>query len=234
MTAYSDEGDEILLALEESKRFSDWMYSEVKPWLAGSILEIGSGRGTYSKKIIADHPRSKIILSDIDPTYLKQLASRFHGEKIKVMKIDLSKRFNAPKVDCIVALNVLEHIENDEQALKNIYQILNPKGRFIMLVPAHTQLYGSIDKAAGHYRRYDHTSLILKASKAEFRIKSVWYFNFLSIFAWYLNCKILRRKTVSTKAMRIFDVIIPVLKPFERIILRKRIGLSLIAVLEKQ
>ena len=51
-TAYSAEGDKTLENLHNASRFTDWMYAQVKPHLKGDILEIGSGIGTYSEKII--------------------------------------------------------------------------------------------------------------------------------------------------------------------------------------
>ena len=58
-------------------------------------------------------------------------------------------------IDTIFSLNVLEHIEDDRATLINARHILQPGGRLILVVPAHKQLYGTMDRAIGHYRRYD-------------------------------------------------------------------------------
>ena len=50
--------------------------------------------------------------------------------------------------------NVLEHIPDDAAAVRRFRQVLPPGGKLVVLVPALPQLFGSIDEAVGHYRRY--------------------------------------------------------------------------------
>jgi ubiquinone/menaquinone biosynthesis C-methylase UbiE len=118
------------------------------------ILEIGSSSGYLLKEIKTSFPQSYLIGSDCIPEPLEKIAERIPG--IPLIQFDL---FNCPLpdncVDVVVALNVLEHIKDDEAALKQIYRILKPGGHAIIEVPANSQLYDFYDEQLKHFRRYD-------------------------------------------------------------------------------
>ena len=236
--SYSSEGHQNLWTIEKATNLTNWMYSEIKPHLYGNILEIGSGIGTYSQHLIHDFKDNKIVLSDIDRKYVSMLKERFRGyQSVSSLIIDISDRASLKQIEypinSVFALNVLEHIENDIAALKNIYEILDRKGKFIMLVPAHKLLFNCIDSAIGHYRRYSVQDIKLKVSKTKFHISKISYFNFLGIFGWYTNGNILKRKSLDTNAIGFYNQIIPLAKVFEKHLLLNKIGLSIITVLEK-
>ncbi len=227
-----------LTVSKNAKRFNNWIYSEIKPYLCGNILEIGSGLGAFSEKIIRDFPHQKIILSDINQKYLGQLQTRYSGNKnLRFSKLDLANpqevtRINQ-KMDSLFALNVLEHIKNDVRALKNAYHLLNPGGTFTILVPCHKFLFNVLDHVAQHQRRYTKKEILKKIAQTEFKIKKLFYFNFFSTFGWYLNGTLLKKKDLSKKAVQLFDLFVPSFAFVEKHILRKKLGISLILVLEK-
>ncbi len=236
---YSRDGNQNLKTIEDADKFTDWMYSEVKPYLRKNILEIGSGIGTYSEKIARDFKDSKITFSDVDKNYVTGLKKRFQDNKnvscIKLNLENLSDFKNIKhKVDSAIALNVIEHIEDDVAALNNMYALLERNSRFVVLVPAHKFLYNCLDESLGHHRRYTKKEIIQKVSMTKFKINKIFYFNFISIFGWYLNGNILKKTIINNNKMRFLNAIVPGLKLFEKNILRKKIGLSLIVVLEKQ
>lgn len=236
MEEYSKTGNKNLENLDSATHFTEWMYAQVSPYLKGSILEIGSGTGTYSKKIIRDFSENIIILSEIDPHYLETLKQNFEARNIIIKKINLEEKDasrDLPPVDCAFALNVFEHIEHDERALQNVYDFLTPGGTFVILVPAHQWLYNRIDASIGHFRRYSKKTLQEKAVRAGFSVKKIYYFNFFSIFGWYLNGSILKKQEISSSLLTMFDRFVPALRFFEEKLLRGRIGISVIAVLEK-
>lgn len=233
---FSQEGDKNLKILAQANNFTLWMYEQAQPYLKGTILEIGSGQGNYSKLIIKDFPTHKIILSEIDENYLTQLQTDLGNKNVSTIKLNLEKKadFNQiDQIDSAFALNVLEHVEHDVDALNNIYDKLTPGGTFTVLVPAHQFLYNCIDKSVGHFRRYNKKLMKEKVAQTQFKIKKLFYFNAFSIPGWYLSGNILKRDLLSENKMQFFDKLVPVLKFFEKHILRKSIGMSLIAVLEK-
>jgi 2-polyprenyl-3-methyl-5-hydroxy-6-metoxy-1,4-benzoquinol methylase len=217
------------------------MYKEISAELKGDVLEIGSGIGTYSEKIIQDKPRaSHIMLTDIASSYIEALANKFSSKNnnVSVSKLDLNRKEDYEKIgykkfDSILALNVLEHIENDEFALQQLYEMLKDEGRVVILVPCHKFLYNVIDKNIGHFRRYTKKELEYKVSKTQFTIQQIFYFNMLGIVGWYFNGSLAKNPQINSTASRIFDSLVPVSQYVERLIGR-RLGLSIICYLKKE
>lgn len=236
-TEYSDIGNKNLDTLDKAENFTNWMYEQVKPYLKGKILEIGSGSGTYSKKIIRDFASENIFLSDLDPDYITKLQKQFQLPQSHIQTLNLEKQEEFAKFnttfDSAFALNVLEHVEHDELAFKNIYNALTPNGSCIILVPAHKFLFNRIDTAVGHFRRYSKEELSSKTTKAGFIIEKIFYFNALSIPGWYLNGNILKKAEVDGNLVGFYNAIIPPVRLVEKYILQKKIGISLIAILKK-
>jgi ubiquinone/menaquinone biosynthesis C-methylase UbiE len=117
------------------------------------ILEIGSSSGYLLKEIKNASPASYLIGSDCIPEPLEKISEKIPG--IPLIQFDL---VNCPlpdnSVDIVVSLNVLEHIKDDETALKQIYRILKPGGYAIIEVPANQDLYDFYDEQLKHFRRY--------------------------------------------------------------------------------
>lgn len=237
MNGHLDDGDKNLRLVKKQNNFCDWMYSEIKPYLRGDILEIGSGLGTYSEKITKDSKNYKIFLSDINDDYLKKLKKIFQNQRINCIKLNLEKREDFLKIeqkfDSIIALNVLEHIKDDVGVLNYLYDLLRPQGRLIILVPAHKFLFNTIDTAIGHRRRYTKKEIKQKVAQTKFKIKKTFYFNAFSILGWYLNGNILKKGVLNEGVLVLFNKIVPLLKFIEKYLFFKKIGISLIAVLEK-
>lgn len=236
--SYSYTGQQRLQILEESANFTEWMYSEIKPYLSGSILEVGSGIGTYAKKVAMDFKGNKIIASDVDSKNLQILKSTFEGNPdVSIIRLDISNKLETKnigqKMDSIFCLNVLEHIKDDASAISNAYSLLNPGGKFTLLVPAYKFLFNSLDRTDGHFRRYTKKDITQKALNAGFKIKKISYFNSASIPSWYLMGTILKKSTINKNAMALFNSLVHFFRIFEKNILRNKIGISLIAILEK-
>jgi SAM-dependent methyltransferase len=135
------------------------------------------------------------------------------------------------KFDCVFAMNVIEHIEDDKLALENINWLLKPGGRMFILVPAYMELYNGFDKILEHFRRYTLTSLIRVMPQTNI-IEKKFYFNSIGILGWYLFGKILKRRTISEGNMSIYNLILPVVK-FMDFLLQGKVGLSAIVVSRK-
>jgi 2-polyprenyl-3-methyl-5-hydroxy-6-metoxy-1,4-benzoquinol methylase len=169
-------GHENLEIVSQNNPFNNWMYDEILPGLKGDILEVGSGIGTFSEKIIRDFPLSHITLTDISLAYVKRLEKRFSksnnnndddDNNISICKLDLNCKEDYDKIgyerfDSIIAINVLEHVENDIYALQQLHKLLKNGGMLIILVPCHKFLYNIIDKKIGHLRRYSKKDLELQ------------------------------------------------------------------------
>jgi len=229
-----------LETVARNDNFNNWMYSEIKPYINGNILEVGSGLGTFSRKIIKDFPANAVFLSDVNEEYLRRLRQSFTiSNNTQVVKLDLNNpgdfaALSPNQFDTIICLNVLEHIADDIFALQEIKKLLKSNGRLILLVPCHKWLYNELDKAVLHYRRYHKRELTQKIVQAGFLVERLWYFNFFSIFGWFVNGTIFKKAKLSRHAFTIFNAAVPILRLIEKYILARSVGMSLIAIAKKQ
>jgi 2-polyprenyl-3-methyl-5-hydroxy-6-metoxy-1,4-benzoquinol methylase len=228
--------------ISENSRFNDWMYKHIKVGLKekmGNILEVGSGLGTISEKIIRDMgPSAHLTLTDVSITYVQILKKKYSSFKnVSVSTMDLNTREDYSKIgyeryDSIVAINVLEHVRDDLLALHEIYKMLKKGGVLIILVPSHKFLYNVIDKKIGHFRRYTKKDLCSKINETNFTIMHMQYFNTVGVLGWYFNGNVLKNAGIGRTASRWFDRLVPILDYLDRMTFN-RTGLSLICHLEK-
>lgn len=231
------EGHENLETAIKRKNFTKWVAEETFSELKGDILEIGSGLGTYSKQIIENFPNSKITLTDISPSYVKSLEKNFGSKSINVFKLDLNnkedfKKIGYEKFDSIIAINVLEHVKDDNFALLELHKMLKKDGTLIILVPSNKFLYNIIDKSIGHWRRYSKLELKTKVLNTDFHIKKIYSFNMLGMLGWFLNGNVFKKSEINKNASSLFDKLVPIMKIIEQV-LRKSFGLSLICNCKK-
>lgn len=206
-----------LESMSMSLWYNQWTLAHFDRYLTGDILEIGSGIGTFTRSLAGFGP---VWAIDIDGHCVSQ-TRKIRNSAVHAGFGDIEKNtffFRQHTFDSIICLNVLEHIRDDARALKNMYALLNPGGVLILLVPAHPELLGSIDKAIGHYRRYTKSSLIKTVDPAGFSILSVRRLNFFGALGWWFSGKILKQPTVRPGKLMIFNLIAPVLLPVENFI----------------
>ena len=209
----------MLRAMEDAGRFNRWMAETIAPFIGDRVLEIGAGIGNLTK--LLSHGKREYIVTDIDREYLMHLQG-FTRERPNVSTAicDLAKPDDfepfRERMDTVVCLNVLEHIEDDRTGLQNIRSALIPGGRAVVLVPQGAFAFGTFDEVLGHCRRYSRTELMRKVTDAGFKIERVLEFNRGTYPGWLLNGKILRRRTLSRLQLAIFDRFVPLLRPIDR------------------
>ncbi len=136
------------------------------------------------------------------------------------------------RLDSALCSNVLEHVADDEQALRQVAGALSVGGTLVVVVPAWPGLYGSLDAAVGHHRRYTLSELRGKLGRAGFVERETRFANALGIPGWLLNGKVLRRTRIPDWQIRLFDVLAQPLVAVESR-LRPPLGLSLVVACEK-
>jgi len=224
----------ILHNLSQARRFNKWMVKSIEPFLGDRILEVGSGIGNISRLL---PKRERLIVTDVDPTYLEILKVAFKDNDIvDVAKLDLTRRQDAEKLgesvcDTVICLNVLEHIDNDVAALGHIHHMLTAGGRLVLLVPQYKWLFGSYDEHAGHVRRYNRRELTAKLEEANFRVVRFRNFNSLAILGWWVNSCWLKKANMDKWQLKIYDTLVPLLRLVEKILPLP--GISLICIAEK-
>jgi SAM-dependent methyltransferase len=222
-------GATTLERMAAAPRYNRWMYDRVRPWVGRRVLEIGAGIGNISAFLI---DRDRVVLTDTEPYYLERLRARY-GDRPHVSVAELrlpapDARLAAERLDTVVCLNVLEHIEDDRGSLVAMRELLVPRGRLVLLVPALRALFGTLDEALGHFRRYVPDELSQKFRDAGFRLMHLEYFNLAGIPGWWLTGRVLRRRLIPTGALQWYDALVPLFR-LERL-LPWRIGQSLIAI----
>jgi len=198
--------------------------------LRGDILEVGAGVGQMLRDIIAICRPASTTAIEPDPRFAARLRHACPGTR--VIEGTIQDLPPAGGFDAIIAVNVLEHIEQDTAELSFWRQHLRPgSGQVCLLVPARPEIYAPIDADFGHFRRYTKDELRDKLAAAGFRIKYVRYYNLVGYFAWLVNFKILRRRHFDVGAVRTFDrLIFPASHHVEQSIGWCPFGQSLVAV----
>ncbi len=205
---YADSGGEILDAFSVTPRFNRWMADTIRPYCGRRILEIGAGMGNLTRQLA--RRRERYVATDIDLEHLSRLEKRLrHHVNLETAVCDLSRAEDfvpfTRQMDTAVCLNVLEHVEDDLAALRNLHSVLERGGRAIILVPEGQRIYGKLDEVLGHYRRYSRESLRERLEQAGFTVERIFGFNRISRPAWYLSGKLLRRSRISRLQLRLFD-----------------------------
>ena len=205
---YKDRSAEILDTLAGAPRFNRWMADTLRPFLGDHVMEVGAGIGNLSAQLC--RRRKCYIASDRNPEYMARLSARLkHHPAVRLISADLeSSEDFAPyerQLDSVLCLNVLEHINEDRAALSNLFRVLRPGGKAVILVPEGMRAYGTLDEVLGHYRRYSEEELSSKVRAAGFQLETLIRFNRPTRPAWFLNGRILKRRTISRFEIFFFD-----------------------------
>ena len=158
------------------------------------ILEVGCGSGELSFSL-ADLGHN-VTGIDLVQEYIELAKKRSAPKNGKCVfyAMNLNNFSSEKDFDVIVAMDVLEHIENDKTAARKLASLLRPDGELIVTVPAHSWLFGFHDKALGHFRRYGKKSLRdLISNTGLVDIKNMRYFGFTLVPICLLYSRLLRR-----------------------------------------
>lgn len=216
-----------------ARHYNEWIYSRIRPHLGKRILELGAGIGNFTERFLDSE---RLIVLEIEEGCYQKLLERF-GKHDGIAFVQSEMRellqqgyFREEKIDTVVCLNVLEHIEDDCGALRDVYDILVPGGKLILMVPCFQSLYGEMDRLLGHYRRYKSRELTEKVKQAGFQISKMFYMNSVGMFGWFLNSRILNKTTQSAQQVRFYDrFVVPVVSRIESVI-KPPFGQSLFAI----
>lgn len=225
-------GSQILGRLNRAPRFTKWMADVIRPYVGEKVLEIGAGTGNLTAQLI---PRKLYWASDVNPLYLAYLENVvFNRPYMRVGYTDGEKAESYPheqKFDTVICLNVVEHLADDLAALNNIRDVLEDRGRAIVLVPCGPWLFGSLDEVLGHQRRYTRKHLTELVEKAGFHLEEMLEFNRVGVIAWWLNGRLLRRRTFGLWQIKMLNLLTPLFRVLDDFLPLP--PLSLIAVLSK-
>lgn len=236
---YNKEVEHSLLLVQPLDNYYKWHLEVMVPYLGSRILEIGAGLGSYSDDLKKER---FLVVSDYDRRYVDILKKKYDGDSsVEVCYLDLNnigvcekKYFRELGIDSIMATNVMEHIENDVECIKNLIECLGPKGRIILINPSHKILYSRFDAVVGHYRRYTRQdcSRINRAGVGTFKVVVCRNFNLFGALGWFWSHRVCKRKHLSSTMIKTFDFLAPALKKIDWLG-AGRIGIHQLMVIEK-
>jgi SAM-dependent methyltransferase len=230
----TDEHNELwdLENLREARRLGDWMFQQFSRFVGGEVAEVGAGIGTFSERLLADLRVGGLLLIEPEPPCAEVLERTYaRNPRVTVTRETLpdspTLREHARQIDFLLCQNVLEHVEEDLPAVRAMAEALRPGGYLTLVVPAHPRLYGNLDRAYGHYRRYTRERVRMVVADAGLEIEELYSFNLLGVPGWWLN-RFRRSPGISRSSLRAYEALLRIWQPIER---RRRPpwGLSLVA-----
>jgi glycosyltransferase involved in cell wall biosynthesis/SAM-dependent methyltransferase len=227
-------GLEMTRRLASASRFTGWMADLVRPFLGSRLLEIGSGTGALTRRLV---PRDLYVASEVDPLHLETLRNLTADRPyLSARYTDVTDVASFPRVeggfDSVVCLNVIEHLDDDVGALRNLRSALSPGGKAVVLVPSGPWNFGTLDEALGHRRRYTEAGIRDVALRAGLEVTALIRFNRLSSLPWWVNGRLLRRRAAGRLQIGAVDWLTPLFRRIDRFLPFP--PLSLIAVMERR
>jgi SAM-dependent methyltransferase len=209
-------------AMAGADAYNDWLIRRARPWLHGRVLDVGAGIGTHTIRL--RELAAEVVALEPDAELAAILRGRADG--VEVVEAD-AEAVDGP-FDAIVCFNVLEHIADDVGTLRRFAALLAPAGALLLLVPAHPALYGSLDRTFGHERRYGARELRGKLAEAGLEPTVLRHVNPVGAAGWLVQARIRRGEHLGGGGLKLYDRLVPVLRPLDAIPLP--VGLSLWAV----
>lgn len=144
-----------------------------------NILEIGCSGGPL---LLALHDAGYHHLKGIDVSERGIALAQDRGLTEVAVMDGAHLNFPDASFDLVIASDVLEHIENEAQALREWQRVLRPGGRLLVFVPAHQYLWSRHDEVNHHFRRYSAQALRKALTGANLRVERLAFWNFTLFF----------------------------------------------------
>jgi SAM-dependent methyltransferase len=223
-----------LTTMREARRYQRHVFSILRPYIGARVLEVGSGIGTTTRTLVEMAER----VVGIEPNrasvvHLRQAVGHHPAFTLHDCHLEECDRaaLLGERFDTILCVNVLEHIEDDQAAVRGFAEIAAPAGAHVLIfVPAVEAAYGRLDKALGHHRRYSRRRLKRLFDQAALDLHVLRYTNPIGLLGWMYNTCISRTAAHSPRQIALFETLVaPWALPLERVV-PVPVGLSLVAI----
>jgi len=209
----------------DQKNYRRYQYDLIVPHCGGELLEVGAGSGDFSAQFT---DRQRLVVTDVDPQAVAAMADRFADRpEVSAQQLDVATLTpiraaqlaeQAGPVDTVLAINVLEHIEDHVRALRALSALVRPGGNLVMWVPGYQQLYGDFDRSVGHVRRYTPKTLAAAAREAGLRVDLCRPVNLLGGIAWWAAVRKGGAGSPNPKLVKIYDTaVVPLTRILDRL-----------------
>ena len=228
--AHASSADFEFEALNEARNYRAALIQSFKPYLQGTVLEIGAGIGQFTRELQQVDATKRVIAVEPDTRFHPQLVANIGAEN--VIKGTAAEIPPGQSCDAIVSVNVLEHVQTDLDELQRYEALLRGShGHLCLFVPARPEIYAPIDRDFGHFRRYTKAQLRARLESAGFEIVRLSYFNLVGYAAWWLNFAVLRQRHFKKGSVRFYDrVVFPFVFWMETRLCAPPLGQSLLAI----
>jgi SAM-dependent methyltransferase len=234
MTDFAYAGQE----LEQARHATNWKAyfgARLAKYVRGRVLEVGAGLGGTTVHLRTGSQTEWVCLEP-DAALAKELSATLAANPspvpTRVVVGDIAALDPAERFDCILYIDVLEHIDDDSGELARAAILLAKGGALVVLCPAFQVLFSAMDTALGHFRRYTARTLAAVFPR-ELRRREVFYLDSLGMVASLANKFVLRQHAPGGGQVKFWDgFIIPVSRVLDRLVAYSA-GRSVIAVFSK-
>ena len=217
--------------------YNRWVVRAFEPFFGRSVLEIGVGHGGFYEHL---PPIERYIGLDLDTELVAGCQARYPGLRFvqgDIADRDLPDRLADARIDTVLCVNVLEHVDDDRAAVENLLRLLVPGGNLLLFVPAFRRLYTDLDRLAGHRRRYTKAEVAALIPPPLGQIRRLEYFNPLGAIGWWLNGLVPHRSLESkevTGQVRFFDTYLVPISKLLNPLTRSAFGQSVVCAVRKR
>tara|TARA_B110000263_G_C15194528_1_gene457678 strand:+ start:252 stop:947 length:696 start_codon:yes stop_codon:yes gene_type:complete len=189
------------------------------------IVDFGAGYGQFTERI--KNQNYKISAIEINNTAIKKLLEK---------NITTFKSFEeiADPIGCIISLNVLEHIEDDDSYVKKFHKNLSTNGKLILYLPASKMVWTELDDVVNHKRRYSKKELEDLLILNNFMIEKIYYVDFIGWLVLLLSKFFRIKLDFVPKKIKFYDKFIFRIFKYLDIFTKKIIGKNLFIVASKK
>src|SRR5215204_51099 len=184
--------------------YNEWLRSLMLSASSGTVLEVGAGTGTFTMallqtaaRVVAVEPSARASAILRESTDGNARVTAIHGYVADAVPYG--------PFDGAVLSNVLEHIEDDQGTLKELFDIMRPGGKVAVFSPAFDLLMSDFDRSIGHVRRYTKADLCDRFRYAGFEIDTARYVNMPGWFAWLIVTRLFHKRPTHSKLSRFYD-----------------------------
>ncbi len=213
-------------SLGRAPGFRDWIVGQFGDSVGTSVLEVNAGPGHTTAQFL---DRKRLVVTDTDPVHVESLRRRFgHLENLEVRLLDLEREpCTIDAVDTAIVFDGLQRSPEPKQLLAAVARCVESGGNILIQVPAHAELFGPADEAAGHTRRFETEELEETIRVAGLQVLWIKEFNRFGVLGWRLH-QSLGASHIGRAEARMFDFLVPIARAYEA--LSPGPGLSLLAV----
>ena len=160
--------ESISVAENYNKYVADLFFSNIDK--TENILDFGAGYGLITEKF--KKKGYKISAVEINKTALEKLNDKNIDSYNLIEKVPKS-------INCIISLNVLEHIEDDDKYIKKFYNHLPQDGKLILYLPSSNLIWTELDDMVNHKRRYSKSGIVEQLNSNSFEIEKIFFVDFI-------------------------------------------------------